>query len=140
MAEPRREVHFRFGQHPARRRASSAIREQLPFPTPLPRITRLMAVAIYWDSRRRECRDLDGRALAQLGRVSRARITQISNLLHLAPDIQERLLRLAPLARGREPVTEKSLRRLAQDYDWQGQRERFEALMCRRIERQEGNR
>jgi hypothetical protein len=30
--------------------------------------------------------------LARLGHVSRTRVTQILNLLHLAPDIQERLL------------------------------------------------
>jgi len=31
----------------------------------------------------------DYAALARLGHVSRARISQIMNLLHLAPDIQE---------------------------------------------------
>jgi hypothetical protein len=99
-----------------------------------------MALAIQWDDRLRKGVNLDGRALAHQGRVSRTRITQIANLLHLAPDIQERLLWLAPLAQGREPITEKSLRRLAGDYDWQRQRERFAALMCRRIERRDGNR
>ena len=37
----------------------------------------------------------DQAELARLGHVSRARMTQIMNLLHLAPDIQEELLFLA---------------------------------------------
>jgi len=51
-----------------------------------------MALAIRFDDliRRGEVRDYAD--LARLGHVSRARITQIMNLLNLAPDIQERLL------------------------------------------------
>jgi hypothetical protein len=50
--------------------------------------------------------------LAQLGYVSRARITQIMNLLNLAPQIQEEILFLPP-AFGRGPVTERHLRQLS---------------------------
>jgi hypothetical protein len=42
--------------------------------------------------------------LARLGHVSRARITQIMNLLLLAPDIQEALLFLPPTVQGRDPL------------------------------------
>jgi hypothetical protein len=59
-------------------------------------------------------------------------VTQIFNLRNLAPDIQERLLWLPPQAPGREVVSEKSLRRLAGECDWERQRERFEQLLSRR--------
>ena len=58
----------------------------------IPRITRLMALAIKFQEMvdRGEVRDYAD--LARLGYVSRARLTQIMNLLLLAPDLQEVLL------------------------------------------------
>ena len=70
--------------------------------------------------------------LARRGSISRTRLTQILNLLHLAPDIQERLLWLPPVAKGREVISEKTLRRLDGEYRWERQRERFEQLLSRR--------
>ena len=49
--------------------------------------------------------------------------------LHLAPDIQERLLWLPALAQGREVISEKSLRRLVGECDWKRQREYFHKLL-----------
>ena len=61
-------------------------------PSRIPRVTRLMALAIKFQDMvdRGEVRDYAD--LARLGYVTRARITQIMNLLMLAPDIQEQLL------------------------------------------------
>ena len=61
-------------------------------PSRIPRIARLMALAIKFETmvERGEVRDYAD--LARLGYVTRARITQIMNLLMLAPDIQEQLL------------------------------------------------
>ena len=58
----------------------------------IPRITRLMALAIKFQDMvdRGEVRDYAD--LARLGYVTRARITQIMNLLLLSPDLQEMLL------------------------------------------------
>jgi hypothetical protein len=64
----------------------------------------------------------DQAELARLGRVSRARLTQIMNLLQLAPDIQEEILFLPCVERGREPVSERDLRLIAAEVDWEGQR------------------
>ena len=44
--------------------------------------------------------------LARLGYVTRARITQIMNLLYLAPDIQEVLLFWLSTTRGLDPICE----------------------------------
>ena len=91
----------------------------------IPRITRLMALAIKFEAmvERREVRDYAD--LARLGYVSRARITQIMNLLNLAPDIQEQLLLCAPPT---AKVCEKHLRRIVASPDWKEQREGWIAL------------
>jgi hypothetical protein len=70
----------------------------------------------------------DRAELAKLGHVTRARLTQIMNLLCLAPDIQEELLFLPAVERGREAVTEKQLRPIAGMEDWKKQRRRWNAV------------
>jgi hypothetical protein len=56
-------------------------------------------------------------------------MTQIMNLLHLAPDLQERLLFLPITERGRDPLHEKLLRPLTAELDWQRQRRMWEKLV-----------
>jgi hypothetical protein len=87
----------------------------------VPRVARLMALAIKFQDMidRREIRDYA--ELARLGYVSRARVTQIMNLLNLAPQIQEEILLLPP-AFGRGPITERHLRRLNLMINWSEQR------------------
>jgi len=58
---------------------------------------------------------------ARLTGVTRARMTQIANLLLLAPKIQEDILNLSDVSRGEDPVTERSLREVAAQADWQSQ-------------------
>jgi hypothetical protein len=72
-------------------------------PGSIPRVTRLMALAIKFDAMlaRGEVRDYAD--LACLGYVTRARITQIMNLLTLAPDIQEQILSLHRVAAHQHP-------------------------------------
>ncbi len=53
--------------------------------------------------------------------LTRARLTQLMNLLLLAPDIQEEVLALE-FAVGREPVTERPLRRVLASLCWEDQR------------------
>ena len=67
----------------------------------IPRVARLMALAIRFDQLIRDGVVADQAELARVGHVSRARLTQIMNLLNLAPDIQEDLLFLAVTERGR---------------------------------------
>src|SRR5262245_39704552 len=61
-------------------------------PGRVPRVARLMALAIRFDGYLQSGQVADYSELAELGHVSRARISQIMNLLNLAPDIQEALL------------------------------------------------
>ncbi len=91
----------------------------------IPRITRLMALAIKFQDMvdRREVRDFAD--LARLGYVTRARITQIMNLINLAPDIQEEIL----LQRLKSKVvTERHLRSVTSEVSWQRQRQLWHNL------------
>ena len=89
----------------------------------IPRITGLMALAIKFQTMvdRREVRDYAD--LARLGYVTRARITQIMNLLNLAPDIQQLLLVGSPELQ----FTERDAREIISVVCWKGQRELFHA-------------
>jgi len=60
--------------------------------------------------------------IARLGHISRARVTQIMNLLNLAPDIQEAILFLPSVEQGRDPCTEVDLRPICATPDWRRQR------------------
>jgi hypothetical protein len=60
--------------------------------------------------------------IAKLGFVSRARVTQIMDLLNLSPELQEALLFLPRVDRGRDPVTERALRAVVAEADWGRQR------------------
>jgi hypothetical protein len=93
----------------------------------MPRIARLMALAIRFEGLLREETIRDYAELARLGRVTRARMTQIMKLLHLAPDIQEQILFL-PLMRG---LNERNLRPIASRVDWEEQRRMFQNITGR---------
>ena len=70
------------------------------------RISKLMALAIRFDGLLRNGTVKDQSELATLAHVSQPRMTQIMNLLLLAPDIQEELLSL-PKVTGKDVITEK---------------------------------
>ena len=94
----------------------------------VPRVSRLMALAIRFDGLIRSGAITDQADLARLGNVSRARVTQIMNLLHLAPAIQEGVLFLPRVTAGRDPITERDLRVLAAEVDWATQRDAWRKL------------
>ena len=79
----------------------------------IPRVARMLALAHKIDEMVRcgEYRDY-AYAARSLG-LTRARVTQITNLLLLAPEIQAQILGLEPVTSGRDPVTERQLRGLA---------------------------
>ena len=65
----------------------------------IPRIARLLAVAIRMEELVRTRAVRDYAEAARLGRVTRARMAQIMKLLDLAPDLQEQILFLPPESR-----------------------------------------
>jgi hypothetical protein len=106
--------------------------DPLPFPGRVPRIARLLALALRFDQLLQDGVINDYRHLADLGHVSRARVTGIMSLLYLAPDIQEQILFLPPTKRGRDPVHLRRLQPLTQVLDWQEQRRLWRQLYSAR--------
>ncbi|HLP82879.1 MAG TPA: hypothetical protein VK157_00890 [Phycisphaerales bacterium] len=94
----------------------------------IPRVTRLMALAIKLDELIRSGEVASQRELAAVAHVTPARVTQILSLLHLAPDIQETLLNLPPVTRGRDPITEREIRPVAALVLWSDQRAQIGSL------------
>ena len=97
----------------------------------VPRVSRLMALAIRFDGLIRDGVVTDQAELARLGHVSRARLTQVMNMLQLAPDIQESLLFLPQVATGQDPVHERQMRPIAAVADWRKQRPMCKAIALR---------
>jgi hypothetical protein len=117
-----------FGAGRQSRRDNQAFSDrQAPDGVPIPRIARLMALAIRLEGLLRDGTIRDYAELARLGRVTRARMTQIMKLLDLAPDVQEEILFL-PLIQG---LNERNLRPLANRIDWDEQRRMFQKIADR---------
>lgn len=91
-------------------------------PGRVPRISRLMALAIHFDRMLREGAVADISELARLAHVTQPRMTQIMNLNHLAPGIQEALLELPATTRGHDRINERMLRPIAAEASWSRQR------------------
>ena len=126
------QVEMTISLRPRRSKASTdapiAPVAESPGPPRIPRFARLMALAIKFQDMvdRGEVRDYA--ELARLGYVSRARITQIMNMLNLAPDIQEELLTSSPL--GTEAaVPERGLRHVTAVVGWSHQRKLWKELL-----------
>jgi hypothetical protein len=88
----------------------------------IPRVSKLMALAIRFDGLLRDGIVADQSELARLARVTQPRMTQIMNLLHLAPDIQEKILHLPWVVGRRDPLTERHLRPIVAVVSWAEQR------------------
>lgn len=97
----------------------------------VPRVARLMALAIRFEELIRSGSVRDYAELARLGRVTRARVTQVMNLLHLAPDLQEAVLFLPRVERGRDPLVLRDVQPVAQTLDWREQRRLYRQLARR---------
>ena len=118
---------------PAKRRKGGRPRSPneptVPDPPRIPRIARLMALAIKFQDMidRSEVRDYAD--IARLGHVTRARLTQIMNLLLLAPDIQADILASSAHAEAFPEIAERHLRWLSQIPAWEPQRQLWRELL-----------
>jgi len=95
----------------------------------VPRISRIMALAIKLERVVREGQAPTYASLAEAGHLSRARLSQIMTLANLAPSIQETVLLLPRKMSGPDRVSEKQLRSIARQVDWDSQRKLFDVLM-----------
>jgi len=94
----------------------------------LPRITRYMALAIYYEGLIREGHIHDYAEIATLGHVTRARVTQIMNLRLLAPDLQEQLLNVPRIEQGRDTICLRMFQTIALELSWKNQREQWKQI------------
>ena len=99
----------------------------------LPRVTQVLALAIYFQDaiQRGEARDYAD--LARLGCLTRERMSQIMELVWLAPDIQQEILHLGPQTGGRYPISECAVRRFASLLAWDDQRAEWDTLKKNRL-------
>jgi hypothetical protein len=109
-------LDFRKRNSPEQERATAA--------APIPRIARLMALAIRFDSMLRAGSIQNIAEIGRLGHVTRARMSQIMALLDLSPDIQEQILFLNS---GR--LNERNIRPVLRCINWEEQRELFRRLV-----------
>jgi len=123
-----RTIHFqRRGR--GRKKVQEGKRDETPqMPGRVPRVARFMALAIRFDQLIQSGDVADYAELARLSHVTRARITQIMNLRLLAPDIQEAILFLPRVERGRDPLYLYELQPIALVPDWRKQRRMWKAF------------
>ena len=93
----------------------------------VPRIARLLALAWKFDGMIQQGVVKDYAELARLDQVSRARVTQIMNLLNLAPDVQEQILCWAQNPPTQPSMWETSVRALSAEALWSRQRQRWKS-------------
>jgi hypothetical protein len=93
----------------------------------LPRVTQVVALAIHFQDmlQRGEARDYAD--LARLGCLTRERMSQIMELVWLAPDIQQEILEFRPTG-ARLPFSEVAVRRIADLLSWNEQRKAWQLL------------
>ncbi len=107
---------------------------QVPLRPPgrVPRVSRLLALALRFEEQLRAGVLASYVEMADLGHVSRARISQIMNLTHLAPDLQEAILFLPRTQSGRDAIHLRLLQPIAAALDWKKQRRLWNELVAAR--------
>ena len=128
MSESGTEIRRRFEVHLGNGRAGHRkLREGRPKPEKTEpagpsRLARLLALAHHFDELIRRGEVKDQAEIARLCHVSRARITQVMNLLFLATDIQEEILFSTAGPEGAAVLSPRRIRRVAADPRWEKQR------------------
>jgi hypothetical protein len=122
-------VHFQRIGHGSRKELCAGAETPALPPGRVPRVSRLMALALRLNALVRSGQIGSYCELAVLGHVTRARISQIMNLLHLAPDIQEALLFLPQTVRGHDAIILADLLPIAAAMDWRKQRRLWRKLL-----------
>jgi hypothetical protein len=111
--ERQRRAEIQFSLHEGRPRQLGAGMEG----GRLPRVTQVLALALSFQDRMASGRARNYEELAQGAGVSAQRLSQVMQLLWLAPAIQQEILYL-PVGGGRHPVTESAVRGIAARWWW----------------------
>lgn len=126
-----RTVSFVRGPRGRKRLTDQPPADPPPAAARIPRIARLMALALRFEELVRTGEVADRGALARAARVTESRVTQVLGLCLLAPDIQSELLFWPATERGREGVCEKHLRAVWREPDFARQLVKWAAVKRR---------
>lgn len=97
----------------------------------VPRISRLMALAIHLQKLIDNGAVRDYAEIARITGLTRARVTQIMNLTLLAPEIQEQILFLPRIENGHDPIAERNIRKITCEVTWSKQKMLWKKLNFR---------
>jgi len=128
MAKGAIEIQFQLHPRPGRRTVEGALEQTVAGDGRLPRVTQVLALALYFQDMVRRGVAKDYADLARLSGVTRERVSQIMKLVWLAPDIQQEMLYLPPTPGGRYPVSELAMRKIANLLSWAEQRVRWQEM------------
>lgn len=124
------------GEHKARRNKPPDVASPAPSADagPVPRVARLMALALHYERLMAHGAITTQAEIASLSHVTRARVTQVMNMLHLAPDIQESILFWPWTKVGRDRLHERDIRHIVAQPDWDRQRALWTELSGRQAQ------
>jgi hypothetical protein len=122
-------VHFEREARGRKRIEASRAQPSALAPGRVPRLARLLALALRLDQQLRQGVLQDCAEVARVGHVTRARVSQILTLVNLAPDIQEAILLLPRTQVGRDPVILREVIPIAMELDWKRQRRAWRRLL-----------
>ena len=108
-------VHFEHKKKGRKALVKGAAKTEVERPKAIPRVAKLMALAIKLDEMIRQGVVKDHAEIARLGQVSRARVSQVMGLLNLAAGVQEKVLL------GTSEFSERQLRSMSSIENWAGQ-------------------
>jgi len=133
MSTLKRKFTFKSEVKKRREDAQASIEANANQSGPIPRIAKLVALANRMQSMLDSDQVESYQQLAEMGRISQPRMTQIMNLLLLAPDIQEELLHLPGIIQGKATIHEKLLRPMTMQIDWGVQRKMWRSIKTHQI-------
>lgn len=126
-------LEFKSGKRTAKTIAEAGTQPEQPTPGRLPRITKMMALAIRLDHLIKSGQVTDQAELARVGHVSRARLTQIMDLNLLAPDIQEEILFFGDSVIVFAVPIERAVRNIAKMANWRLQRRSWKSSQSSQV-------
>lgn len=128
-------VHIRNSRKGRRRLREGAAPPPEPVePGNVPRVARVLALAHRFDQLVADGIAVDFADVARLAGITRQRVSQMTALLHLAPDVQEAVLDLPRTLRGRDPIREEDVRAIAVVPEWGKQRRLWHDLVTERLD------
>jgi hypothetical protein len=128
MLTAKHKLEFKSGKRTAKTIVEAGTQPEQIIPVRLPRINKMMALAIRLDNLIKSGQVTDQAELARVGHVSRARLTQIMDLNLLAPSIQEEIILCELRNETKRTCCERNLRGIASEHNWKTQRETWEKL------------